>query len=149
MIGIATADDLVGVADIASWYFYRCKKLGEFNRDVFCSTWQRLLQSGIGLIIKRTNGTNVTEAIGVIVFPDPFDGKLAAQSAFWYVIEESKGLEGGMLHLEAERILVERGVERIFMTSLINQRECKVGQYLLKAGYMPLEVVYGKELAHG
>lgn len=147
MIGLATSGDLVGVADIASWYFYRCKQLGEFDRNVWCSTWNKLLSTEAGLIIKRETTAGVVEAIGVMIYPDPNDGKLAAYSAFWYLIEDSKGLEGGILYVELEGLLKERGIKRLFMTSLINQRDEKVSKYLLHAGYAPIEVVYGKELS--
>lgn len=147
MIGLATNDDLCGVADIAAWYFYRVKKLGDFKREVFCSTWNNLINSSAGLVVKRTNGGDgVVEGIGFLIYPDPHDGALSAYSAFWYVVEDAKGLEGGMLYLEAETILKQRGIERLYMTSLINQREEKVAKYLLHAGYSPIEVVYGKEL---
>lgn len=147
MISLATVDELISVADIASWYFYKCKKLGEFNREVFIATWNNLISTGAGMVIKRTSNGGVVEGMGALIYPDPHDGALCACSAFWYVTDDAKGLEGGMLYLEVETILKERGIARFYMTSLINQRDEKVSKYLLHAGYKPIEVVYGKELS--
>ena len=147
MIALATKEELVGMADIASYYFSKCKKIGGFNRELFCSTWNNLIATGAGLIIKRTsNGSGIVEGMGFLIYPDQFDQALSAYAAFWYIGDDFKGLEGGMLHLEVETILKERGITRLYMTSLINQRDGKVGRYLMHAGYQPLEVVYGKEL---
>lgn len=147
MIALATTGDMAGVADIASLYFYKVKKLGEFRREVFCSTWNNLISTGAGLVIKRTsNGSGIVEGMGFLIYPDQFDQAPSAYAAFWYVSEESKGLAGGMLHLEVEAILKERGIARIYMTSLLNHRNGTVSKYLMKAGYQPIEVVYGKEL---
>lgn len=132
---------------MASIYFYKCKKMGEFKRDVFCSTWNNLISTGAGMVIKRTsNGNGIVEGMGFLIYPDQFDLAPSAYAAFWYIGYDYKGLEAGMLHLEVEAILKERGVVRIYMTSLINQRDGKVSKYLMHAGYQPLEVVYGKEL---
>lgn len=145
MITLATIDDLAAVADIAAWYFHRSSPIGEFDREVWCSTWNKLLASNAGLVLKRQGQDGPTEAIGVMLYPSPNDGKLSAYAAFWYIVEDAKALEGGLLHLELEKLLKERGLARLYMTSLVNQREGKVTKYLLHAGYTPIEVVWGKE----
>lgn len=147
MISLAAREDLVKVADIACWYFYQCRKLGEFDREVWVKTWSLLLDSCAGLVLQRTNEGQPAEAIGVLLYPDPNDGKLAAYSAFWYVADCTKGLSGGLLKAELERLLKERGVHRLYMTALTNHNDEKTERHLIRAGYQPIEVVYGKELS--
>lgn len=146
MIEFASSNELKAVSVLASWFFYHTRKIGEFDRDVWTDTWTKLIESGAGLILKRKDSSGIAEAIGAIMYPDSCDGKMAAYATFWYVLDEGKGMVSGILHLELENLLKQRGVVRLFMTSLINQREGKVSKYLLRSGYHPIEVVHGKEL---
>ena len=146
MIARVESWELASVVDLAEWFYNQQNRPGKFNRDVWIHTWTKLVDSGTALIMKRTFKDRTAEAIGTVIYADPNDGKMAAYSGFWYFNGEPKGLSGGLLYAELERQLKERGVMRLFITSLSNQRETKVARYLTHNGYQPMEVVYVKEL---
>jgi hypothetical protein len=147
MISLCTAAELPTVVDLAEWFYYQQQRPGKFDREVWVKIWTTMLDASIGFILQRTSEGRPAEAIGVMLYPDPNNGQLAAYSGFWYITGESKSLAGGLLYHELERILKERGVQRFFMTALLNQRENKVSQYMLRSGFLPVEVLHVKELS--
>lgn len=147
MIALCKAEELPTVVDLAEWFYYQQNRPGKFDREVWVRTWATMLNSNIGFILQRTSEGRPAEAIGVVLYPDPNDGHLAAYSGFWYVSGESKSLVGGLLYTELERLLKERGIIWLYITALTNQREEKVSKFFLHSGFQPMEVVWGKRLS--
>ncbi len=143
MIYRVTVEDLPQVVDLAKWFYYKMNpEGGEFSAESWQNAWGQLLKNGQGFILRRGN----TEAVGMILYPDPNDGKLCAGFGFWYVAEDDTSLASGILHQRMEDDLRRMGVSRIFFSNLINDRQQKVDRFLLHAGYRPVEVMYRKDL---
>ena len=142
MISLVTVEELPKVVDLAQWFYCRLNPQGEFSRESFLSAWTNILRGGMGFIMKRGD----LEAIGVLIYPDPYDGKLAAGTAFWYVAGDDNSLACGMLHRELETALRKHGVSKIFFSNLIHFRYGRVEKFLLHAGYQPVEVHFRKDL---
>lgn len=146
MITEVTIDELPQVSDLARWYFYQCGLLGEFNKHAFIKSWTTFLSSGIGFIVKRTGEEGIAEAIGVLIYPDPHDGQPAASTMFWYVTQEGESLAGGLLYQKVIEKCKTQGVVRMTIAALFNNRMHRVENFLIHAGFKPIEVHYVKEL---
>jgi hypothetical protein len=142
MIERVTVEDLPKVADLAKWFYYRMNPEGNFSTEAWLKAWTHLLSSGSGLILRRGN----LEAIGIILYPDPNDGLLAAGFGFWYVAADDDSLANGLLHQRLMDDLRAMGVNRSLFSNLIGPRYDRVGRFLLHAGYRPVEVVHRKDL---
>lgn len=142
MIEQVRVKDLSKVVDLAKWFYHKLNPEGEFCAESFVSAWTYLLQGGMALILRRGE----SEAIGVILYPDPNDGKLAAGVGFWYFADEDHSLANGLLYHELEAALRARNVRKVFFSNLINHRSERVEKFLLHAGYRPVEVHFRKDL---
>lgn len=143
MIDRVTVEDLPKVIDLAKWFYCKMNPEGEFSAEAFLGAWTRLLGTGSGLILRRGN----LEAIGVILYPDPNDGKLAAGFGFWYVAGDDDSLANGVLHQRLMDELKAIGVKHSFFANRIGPRYDRVEKFLLHDGYRPQEVVFRKELS--
>jgi hypothetical protein len=148
MIATLKSSDLKEVVGLAKWFYLKMNPgaLDEFNSDAFIATWSKLIDSGIGIVVKRQGNSGIAEAIGMILYPDPNTGKMAAGFGFWYIAAEDDSLANGFLHERMEDELRERGIKRIFFSNLLNDRYDKVEKFLLHAGYRPVEVHFRKDL---
>lgn len=147
MIRACTIDEVAKFADLGAWFFGTLQLPGQFNKEVFCQNWLKLIGNEMGFILGRFNGESTPqEAIGTIIYPDVFTGELTAVTTFWFYIEEPKGLEAGLLHEAWECVCKARGVKVLSRGVLCNERIAKVGGFLLKAGYQLTEMQYRKEI---
>jgi hypothetical protein len=142
MITTATVEDLPKVLDLAKWFYCKVSPEGEFSAEAFLKAWTHLLSTGSGLIMRRGD----MEAIGVILYPDPNDGFLAAGFSFWYVAGDDNSLANGLLHNELMGKLKSLGVRRSFCANRLGPRYSRVEKFLLHDGYRPEEVVFRKDL---
>ncbi len=146
MIRAITIEEVHKFAELGRWFFERMEMPGKFNTEVFCDNWQKLISRDFGFILGRFDGDQPVEAMGTIIFPDMLGGELIANSAFWFYLEEPKGLEAGLLHEAWECVCKARGAKELGRSALCNERLAKVGGFLLKAGYRLTSMQYTKKI---
>lgn len=146
MIRAVETSELPVFAELGRKFFQQLGLPGDFNADSFCSVWNNLMAAGTGFITARFTDNKPVEALGVVLHPDVFSGALVACTAFWFFSEEPKGLEAGLLHDALEFDCRHMKVERLHVGLLCDERQTKVGGYLLRKGYRLVEMTYRKDL---
>jgi hypothetical protein len=119
---------------------------GSFNRDVFVSTWKKLIEANVGALWVIKDEGKVVGALGGTIYPDPNDGELVAQEAFWYVDHERRhGVEPIRLFLNFEAWAKTIGAKRLIMVALINS-DVRIGKLYEARGYKAVETIYLKNV---
>lgn len=143
-IGISDAGDLV------EWgfEFYKEYRLpGKFNPEVFLDGWNHILRSGIGVILRSSDGDETNGVIGGLVVPDAFTGEFICQGSFWYVPESKRtGINGIKLLSHLEKWARQMGASRIVMSNIHSHTTEKMHNAYSRLGYLPLEVHYYKQI---
>jgi len=146
MIRIANTDDLKQYV-LAAKSFYESTGRTGFNEDTFVKSWTRVIGLGAGFVIGRfTHGGPPFEAIGVLLYQDPFEGTSCASTGFWYVNGNNNGLADGLLFVALMEELVRRNVDHFYFAVLHNERMHKVTTFLDKSGFVAVETNYRKDL---
>jgi len=146
MIRIANVDDLKQYV-LAAKSFYESTGRTKFNEEAFISSWTRVIGLGAGFVIGRfSNDGPPLEAIGVLLYPDPFEGTSCASTGFWYVNGNNNGLADGLLFVALMEELVRRGVGHFYFAVLHDERMHKVITFLDKGGFVAVETNYRKDL---
>lgn len=124
---------------------------GGFDPDVFTRTFDNLIWSGRGIVLASyrlsEHNRTISGALGGVLAPSPFNGKLMAVEMFWFVIEEYRGSADGIRLLKAfEQWAVEQRAEMISMIHLLALQPEKLGKLYQRMGYHPVETNYIKHL---
>ena len=123
-----------------------------FDSAHFITTWSGAIRNGIGFINARLSygvdgllSIGMKEAIGVMLYPDAFDGARVAAIMFWYHSGDAS-LAAGRLFADTIQKISESGARRVYYASLVTPRFPWVANVLHKAGFRALEVTYVKDL---
>lgn len=126
--------------------FYKEGKLpGALKKEVFISTWTRLISTKMGVIFGLFDDKFIG-MIGGFVFPDPNDGALVATEMFWYVDKQYRGIGGIKLLKKFEKWAVSVKAKRLIMVHLADLMSDKLKRFYNKQGFSSTEVHYIKEL---
>lgn len=146
MIRQATFEDLPKMAATAREFYAASPTLADLQDQKFCETWQRLIETGIGVAFIEYVGDSIAGGIGAIVAPDPYGNTTIASEAFWFVSETSRGTLGIRLYRAFEAWAKSHGVDSIQMIHLMDSTGAKVRNLYLRMGFEPVEVRYQKRL---
>jgi len=138
-------DDIIARTDI-SRFISEVNYKFVFDRRQFVAIWGALINSGAGRIFARFNGNAISEAIGVTIYTDPHDGIKTGSIVFWFKDGRSHGLATGSLRVDVEKELKALGVQRLFVSAILNHRYMQVAQSLGREGFEPMEVHLMKKL---
>lgn len=116
-----------------------------FDPDHFKETWEQILASDAGAIIKYEKDGKIIGALGFLVYKDILSGELKSTETFWFVSKEFRGV-GLLLFDEFERISKERGVKRIMMAHLSKLTPERLKTLYLKKGYREVETYYERSI---
>lgn len=144
MISLANQDDVIRMTDLAADYFRRVGGDGTFSPKEFVSSWDLYMNSGAGFIYKRHSGMEIKEAIGVMIWHDPFDGSRVAGTIFWFAPNVAVGLAPGILFVEVEARLKKLGIKRFYPQHPVGNVDAAT--FLNKHGYRVRETSYSKDI---
>ena len=135
-------------AALGRWFHESVLCEGPFNTSSFCTHWRAMISSGVAFILGRFDEVDESprEAIGTVLYPDVASGEMTAATAFWFYVEEPKGLEAGLLYEAWEKECRARNAKVAFTVALCNERLHRVGSFLMKSGYSLFAMQYRKEL---
>jgi len=112
-----------------------------FNAEHFKATWETLLASKAGHIIKCEKNGEIVGALGFLVYHDILSGELKASETFWFMKPSYRG-SGVKLLEEFEYTAKNMGVKRIMMAHLKNLMPEKIKSVYLSRGYKEIETQY-------
>ncbi len=129
-------------------HFFKESNLpGSFVPDVFIDTWSKIITRGIGRIWAARTGDLMTGAIGGLIHPDPYDGKMVVQEAFWFIDESHRGgITAIRLYASLERWAIHAGASRLCMSCTMNKYIAKLRHFNESQGYKPCDISYFKNL---
>lgn len=144
-IGEIVPDELPRVFELL-WNFKMEARLpGSLGLDIATESWARIIGSGAGTIIALRAG-GVIGALGAMIFPDLYDGRLVAQEMFWYVDRDSRG-RGHLLLRAFEEWARVRGAERMLIAHMHALMPERLGTLYQRMGFQKLETNYVKCLS--
>ena len=142
---LADKSDLAGIAAMGPDFWREGGLHGSFSPDVFVRTWSRLMDLGLGHAIVMKSGRDTVGALGFMIAPDPNDGELIAQEAFWFVRSDARGA-GIRLLVKYEELARAMGVKRASMAHINGLMDDKLDRLFKRRGYHPTETHYWRTL---
>jgi hypothetical protein len=134
-------------------FFDEGKMPGGFVPQVFLTTFGRLIWDGTGIVLAsfqfEVQGGKriITGALGGVLAPSPFNGRLMATELFWFVLPEHRGGSDALRLFSAfEDWAVEKKAEMISFVHLLALSPDRLEKLYRKRGYTPVEVNYIKAL---
>lgn len=138
--------DVPSLVHGAKMFFDEFNLPGEFNKESFILSWQKLLrmESGIILALCKPDG-KVMAAIGSVVNFDFNTGEKIAVEMFYYALPDARGKALRLLPA-IEEAAKGRGCKRNWMLCLENERADGMKKFYERGGYVPKERLFMKEL---
>jgi GNAT superfamily N-acetyltransferase len=128
-------------------FFKESNLPGKFEAHIFVDTWTKIMNLGLGKIWANFQEDMITGAIGGLVHPDPYDGRIVVQEAFWFVHEDYRGgLTAIRLYRELENWARHSGASRMVMSCTLNKYVAKLRHLYESLGYRPVDISYFKDL---
>lgn len=128
--------------------FYEESKLpGTFIPHYFISNWAQFMDKGIGAMWVAGEKDSLHGAIGLLIYPDVYNGDLVANEMFWFIDPVKRmGLDAVRLYKAAERWAKEKGAKRLAMACVCNKHMSSVRKFYEDRGFRPVDVSYFKNL---
>lgn len=146
MTRLLQANEVPHCVEGGRMFFDEGKLPGGFDPGHFCRTWQGLIESKRGVVISSwRDADTITGALGAVLCPSLFSGKIMAVECFWYVIPQHRG-HGLKLLRHFERWAHEQGVHFLSMIHLKNLQPELLGAVYERMGYRAVETNYLKEI---
>lgn len=114
----------------------------------FDHLWAAFIESGMGglFVYYDSKDKRPLGAIGGVLTPNHLDGILGVTELLWYVLQEARGNNVGMLLLNTlEKWAIKRGAKRIYMNHMLGFGP-DLGEVYKQRGYTPFETCYIKVL---
>lgn len=146
MVSYATLSDLPELCKLGKKFSEEANSYAcPFVPTVWVSKWAKLIESGVGFILKAESDGVIVGSLGFIAVEDLNDGNLVANEAFWFVLPEARG-RGFELLIKYEEEARGIGCSRCSMIHLEKLQPEKLGKLYLKRGYEKMETSYFKQL---
>jgi GNAT superfamily N-acetyltransferase len=145
MIYSATKADLPKILECSLEYTQAMPNNVKLNPDHLISSWERLLDLGIGVIYLAEENGEVIGGIGGVRHAELFTGNMTAVEMFWYMKEGKRGT-GIKLFKMFEQWAKDNQCARVAMIYLPFSMPEKLDRFYTKNGYTLLEMHYEKEL---
>lgn len=143
-IRTAGKDDLARLSYLGALMYEETKLPGKFIPECFVSSWEKILDSGNGILIVAENAGEIVGGLGGLVYQDVNDGELTATEMFWYVHPEFRGA-GLALFKQFEARAIACGAKRLLMVHLHTSMAESLSSFYGRNGYRPVETHYVKE----
>lgn len=143
-----TVEELPRLRDIGREFSIAAKRRHPFNEKHFEAVWTTLLATNIGTILYEENDDGkILGVIAAVFSADMFSGLLVAAETFWFILPDARGQHLSSRLLDAyEAEAKVRGCQDILMVTLATLSPEIVGAIYSRRGFVPLEVIYVKEL---
>ena len=115
----------------------------KFDAEIFAATWARLIEGGWGFVLGAWIDGEPVGTIGATVAPDPCNGELVAQEAFWYVDPSKRGVGVRLFHEFVK--LADTFASKITMGHLIASMPEKLAKLYMREGFKAVEIHYVRE----
>jgi len=146
MIREITAGELPALAKLGFEFFREAGFTEEFVPEIFVQSYTSCMEAGCAKIFcSFTDLGEIQGTIGLVIGPDPNNGRLYAQEAFWFVKKEHRGC-GVRLLKYAEDYAKSAGVYRMMMAHLTSLAPTTLKSLYLRLGYLESETYYRKTL---
>lgn len=120
---------------------------GEMDVDVFKENWLKWWAAGFAIVVGAFIDGKMVGAAGGLLVKAANDGAMEANEMFWYVYPEYRARMAGLSLLTAwEAACANAGARRISMIRLCSEDGERIGSWLERKGYRPVEVHYYKVL---
>ena len=146
MIAQITPDRLADIVPLCQEFHVAAEIPGEFHSDAWVARWSEFLEEGFGVVLcQQGEEGQPVGMIGGLIAPDPCDGVLVMQEAFWYVDPGARGV--GMKLLDAFMSVSKAlGAGRILVAHTHKLKPRALNRIYRRMGFKPFETMYAKEL---
>lgn len=141
MSNLLKSEEIQKLVPLAVEFIAESKEDIPFNPEHFIKTWEQILSSGAGSIIKYEKNGKIVGALGFLIYPDILSGELKATETFWFIRKSQRG-HGLKLLEEFEYTAKNMGVKRIMMAHLKCLMPEKIKSIYLNRGYREIETQY-------
>lgn len=141
----AVKEDLVELSHLGELMYEETKLPGKFVFGCFISSWEKILDSGNGILLVAENAEKIIGGLGGLLYFDVNDGELTATEMFWYVHPEFRGA-GLLLFKQFEAKAVACGAKRLLMVHLHSSMAESLKRFYERNGYRSVETHYVKEV---
>lgn len=139
--------DLESMTPMAIAFYEEHGLPGAVREDVFEENWSKWWAAGFAVVVGAFIDGKLVGTAGGLLVNAANDGVLEANEMFWYVMPEYRSGTVGLQLLRAwEHACESAGARRISMIRLWGPDGERIGAWLERKGYRPVEVHYYKVL---
>jgi GNAT superfamily N-acetyltransferase len=145
LIRPASVADLPRLHALAESFYASSKFLRGFELERFVSAWSHLLAAGGVIFLLVDAGDAIAGALGGVLYPDLYSGRLVATEFFWFVDPARRG--GGLkLYRAFEAWARAAGAHELRMVHLLDSMPDKLERTYKALGFAAAEIHYSKDL---
>jgi hypothetical protein len=139
--------DAIALKSLGTEFYVESRMPGEFNFEHFMGSMRLAMDAKVlGLWVLEHNG-EIIGAIGGLLAPNVFTGKMIAVESFWFVTEKCRrGITGVRLLYAFIDWAVESKATAIHMAYMCNIHPEHMAKFYMTSGFFPHETMYVRYL---